>query len=95
MSLRPYGYFLSASAFLEDPGDSIQEIETALVIASVTLFQHRALVKSGMRTEARTHTEDELWQLQAGGEDGRCNAQTWGLEEAPGVLGPGLAVWGC
>ena len=28
MSLRPYGYFLSASAFLEDPGDSIQKIET-------------------------------------------------------------------
>ena len=74
---------------------SVQEIETALVIASVTLFQHRALVKSGLRTEARTHTEDELWQLQAGGEDRRCNAQTWGLEEAPGVLGPGLAVWGC
>ena len=73
----------------------VQEIETALVIASVTLFQHRALVKPGMRTEARTHTENELWQLQAGGEDGRCDAQTWGLEEAPGVLGPVLAVWGC
>lgn len=69
--------------------------ETALVTVSVTLFQHRESVKPGMRTEARTHTEHELRQLQAAGEDRRRDAQTWGLEEAPGVLGPVLAVWGC